>query len=672
MKQNLSITQNAHKVCLVSCERSWHAKLLIETHEEGTIQKALSFVWLMMRNPDFAQSTTTIIIQRRTRSTLLSQSTYSYSSTTLLAFAQLLDNLITPASSVRVMLQRGSSDAAKRVRDAKKPPQIKRERVHLPTDPAQLHEQAVVAAVRAHETAYGIARSSMDDDKTRSSARPSLKRQGSHIARHLSNASNKPARPKNVRKSTSTVRITHVPATTPVAASRASTATPGAYPSSQPRSNPYRGGMQKSSERDLDQTGPSLRSTPSNNKLRKKASYATERSAGSASVATVNSSQHFVEPTTSHAFPSRNSYELYEGHPSLQTDDVIATLAVQPSRDNEAGSTKSIKTKKSRRISINITNTIRRAFGRRNVTPLTVIPPQQVQANRPHYGSESTMASRRLSVSSMGGGTGPDAGGSKTPTPTPSIYERKPRTHQQLTSTISSLDTYYTKSRVTSWMTDSSKDYTTRLRDIDPHLPSIQEIPQRTVSQSGSLYPKLGYDVCDYAPRTADLAVPQPKATNDSPSKIDSKRLLSALRTHISGPRVRPQRSSDMRNASGSTNMTWQSSDMTPMRNNNAAPQQEERIEMSANIRDFSTPEFPFDMAYMPSHEQQTIENHDPHYRMMSPSVYSFRPGVAEKKPQDSAISLPRRSPSPGVAIISESHQPAPSKLPITSGKWRS
>lgn len=626
------------------------------------------------------------------------------------------------------MLQRASSDAAKRVRDAKKPPQIKRERFHPPTDPAQLHEQAVVAAVRAHEIAYGIARSSMEDDKTRSSARPSLERQGSHIARHLSNASNKPARPKNVRKSTSTARITNVAATTPVATSRASTATPSAYPSSEPRSNPFRRGMQKSSEREVDQAGPSLRSTPSSNKLRKKASYTTERSAGSALAATVDSSQHIVDTTSSHVPPARNSYELYETHPSLQTDDAVATLAcerylgdhqdqqylrsspsarsypflprsnksrqdypgtestghsaesaAQPSRDNEADSTKSIKTKKSRRISLNITKTIRRAFGRRNVTPPTDIPPQQVQANRPHYGSESTMASRRLSVSTIGGGPGPDVGDSKTPTPTPSIYEHKPRTHQQLASTISSMDTYYTKSRVTSWMTDSSKDYTTKLRDIDPQLPSIQESPQRTVSQSGSLYPKLGSDVYDYAPQAAEFQAPKPRATDDSPNRIDSKRLLSALRTHISGPQVRSQRSSDMRNASGSTNMTWQSSDMTPMRNFNiAAPQQEERFEMSANIRDFSTPEFPFDMSYMPSHEH---EIHDPHYRMMSPSVYSFRPGVGEKQPQDSVISLPRRSPSPGVAIISESHQvskwsldaqPSPSKPPTTSGEWRS
>lgn len=629
------------------------------------------------------------------------------------------------------MLQRGNSDAARRVRNAKKPPPTKRERLHPPSDPALLHEQAVVAAVRAHEIAYGMTRSSMDDDKTARSGRPSLERQGSHIVRHLSNASSKPARPKNIRKSASTARIITETTATPAASSRASTSSPYVYPSSEIGTNPSNRADRRSSKCAPDYVMHSLRSTPSSNKLSKKPSYTADRSAGSALGApTIDRSQQAENHASSQAFSATHPDRPYERPRSMQTDDAMATVArerhpndpqvhqtLRPSpsarsslflsrfdkfeqhsstvpvpldrpaspsnKDDRAGSVGGKTIKKSRRISVNITKTIRRAFGRRNVTPTAEIPPQQVQAHRPHYGSESTTASRRLSVSTLGGETVPDAGRSMSPTPTPSIYDRNQATRQHQTSTITSLDTYYTKSRVTSWMTNSSKDYTTKLHEVELQLPSIQESPRREVSQSGSTYPKLEHDTYDYAHQNLDLAVPQQRALDASPSKIDSKRLLSALRTQISGSQVRPRRSSDMRNASGSTNMSWQSADMTPIRNTKTpVAQAEDRIEMSASIRDFSTSEFPFDMAYMPVHDQQAAtENQDPHYGMMSPSIYSFRAGVAEKQLQDSVLTLPQRSPSPGIAVISESHQvskwslkgqPSPSKSPNTSGEWRS
>jgi len=236
-------------------------------------------------------------------------------------------------------------------------------------------------------------------------------------------------------------------------------------------------------------------------------------------------------------------------------------------------------------------------------------------------------------------------------------------------------------------MTDSSKDHTTKLRELESHLPSILENPQRNFSQAASLHDAHGQHLQHDMEMFEDGGDDQEAqaSTPDDQRKLDSRRLLSALRTHMTTNQRRQQRSTETRTVSKSTQQSWQSSgrSATPMEHHGEAEQ--EPVVMEASIRDFATPDFPFVAASAEDSELEDDNIPSPRARenMMSPSIYSFRPGVAEKHPQDSSISLPDRALSPeGVAYVTESHQvskwslagnASPTKPAIsTSGEWRS
>ena len=261
---------------------------------------------------------------------------------------------------------------------------------------------------------------------------------------------------------------------------------------------------------------------------------------------------------------------------------------------------------------------------------------------------------------------------------------------QRVVST-SSTDHYYTKSRVTSWMSDSSRDHTTRLRDLEPALPSILESSLRNVSQVASLHDghtlrsshEMFPDVLPELDEEDDLA-----AAVEGQPKLDSKNLLSALRTHMAVDRRRQQRSSGDRTASKSTQRTWNSSDRVPSgdRQNEGLGAGED-VEMLASIRDFAVPDCAYETA---NYDDAADQPPSPIARdtMISPSIYSVRSGVQEKlkSPLDSAISLPARTVTPpGTAYVTEAHQVSKWSLvgntgntssvtPVisTPGEWRS
>jgi len=601
------------------------------------------------------------------------------------------------------MLQRGNSDAAKRVRQAKAAPSPpKRDRRFTLTDPAVLHEQAVVAAVRAHEIAYGLSRSSLEEDMPTSSARPSLERQGSHIARHLSNASSKkkPKRPTPSRSATAE-RLASTPSAMstvhPVVQSTPTTNT-AAGPGTHLRA---RNDKSRSEQRSAE--SPTVSTTASGNKLRKKDSYHMLKGRATALSRSESEAGNHLSVTSPQ--PVANDYLIVRQSPSVATlsrqtqyakddpqEDHTNVQGGTQKKENARAGSAALSMFKSRRISMNFTNTIKRAFSRQVPTTVPEIPPQQVQAHRPHYGSDSTSASRHLSGSTSFTAIDGDLDrqSSRSLTPVLRMPDALDISAQRVVST-SSADHYYTKSRVTSWMSDSSKDHTTRLRELEPALPSILESPSRNVSQAASLHSgrtmrsshEMFPDVLPELDEEDDLA-----AAVEGQPKLDSKNLLSALRTHMAVDRRRQQRSSGDRTASKSTQRTWNSSDRVP----SGGPQNEavragEDVEMLASIRDFAVPECAYEAANCDDAANQPPS---PIARdtMISPSIYSVRSGVrgGMKSPLDSAISLPTRTATPpGTAYVTEAHQVskwslvgntgnASSTTPVisTSGEWRS
>ena len=541
-----------------------------------------------------------------------------------------------------------------------------------------------------------------------SSNRPSLERQGSHIARRLSNASSKKkAKPPIPSRSDTAERLASTPSAMSISHSVVHpmpTPTPTMTTSSGPGMHlKARNGKSRSEQPSAE--SPTVSTPTSGNKLKKKASYLI--SSGSATPLSRS------EREARHSFAVPSPDPLANDHLVLRQSPPVATLSRQAqyakdkpevdratannSQDSaqkkenvRAGST-ALSIFKSRRISMNLTSTIKRAFSRQVPTAASEIPPQQVKAHRPHYGSDSTSASRHLSQSTSFTAIDGDLDHSSSRSLTPVL--RTPDAldfpAQRVTST-SSADHYYTKSRVTSWMSDSSRDHTTRPRELEPALPSILESPWRNTSHA-SLH---GRNTLRSSHETFPDVLPEQDEEEDLASavegqpKLDSRNLLSALRTHMAVDRRLQQRSSDNRNVSKSTQRTWNSSGRVPSGDQqHQAISAEEDVEMLATIRDFAVPDCAYEAANC---EDAAEQPPSPMARgtMISPSVYSIRSGIKEKlrSPKDSVISLPDRAATPpGTAYVTEAHQVSKwslvgntgntaSTTPIisTSGEWRS
>lgn len=498
------------------------------------------------------------------------------------------------------MLHRGNSDAAKRLRRAKSTSSVTTRttpRNSATFDPVLEHEKAVTAAIRAYEHANGpmpVAATSVSSKQN-----GTLRRQGSYLARHNSGARSK-TKVESPRSSKSQ-QISQTCSTKTTGSTATSTPTAGRPSAIHHTTSKDFGAHQTAvplqhQKENSDGSRTKLRKARSSfipsSQTPQSGSYDTGRhifddmttsSIGSGfpratreqltdDAILAMARERYLQDFQDQAAMSSNSRQVRSSmlvpftsrlrkskRESIQSDSTFSqeSMVLEVRKPASGATSMTITENKGRRISMSLKRGLRRAFGRSSDSSSYELPPQQVEAARPHYGD---LAFRRQNNSSPFA-INPDpaeyyetANTLKLP---PRFWEDDRLVLADRSSDQSlrhsQTSSHPTRSRVTSW-NDSSRDNTVALAEVG-QLPSIIESPERRqISQVPSIH-----DSAHVEQGKADAHLRKSSSRFSLAGGVDSRRLLTTLKKHVSMVKEK-EKSDDTRTASVSTAGSWRPS----------------------------------------------------------------------------------------------------------------